>query len=72
MPSAVRKKLNVGPGSLLEWEERDDHVILRRAGWHTSEEIHAALFGSETPEPKSDKDLKEGIRKHIRKRHASR
>ncbi len=72
MPSAVRKKLGVGPGSLLEWEARDDHVILRRAGWHTSEEIHAALFGSETPEPRSDKDLKEGIRKHIRKRHASR
>ena len=72
VPSAVRKKLGVGPGSLLVWDAQDDHVILRRAGWHTSEEIHAALFGTEAPEPKSEKELKEGIRKHMRKRHEGR
>jgi AbrB family looped-hinge helix DNA binding protein len=70
VPSAVRKKLGVGPGSVLEWDERDDEVILRRAGWHTSEEIHAAVFGEAAPQPKSAKELKEGIRKHMRKRHA--
>ena len=70
VPSAVRKKLGVGPGSVLEWDERDDAVILRRAGWHTSEEIHAAVFGKAAPPPKSTKELKDGIRKYLRKRHA--
>jgi antitoxin PrlF len=72
VPARVRKKLGVGPGSVLAWEERDDEVVVRRAGWHTSEEIHAALFGSAAPEPKSPEDLKEGIRKYMRKRHAGR
>ena len=70
VPAQVRKKLGVGPGSVLEWEERGDDVIVRRAGWYTSEELHAAVFGSAEPEPKTAKDLKEGIRTHIRKRHA--
>jgi antitoxin PrlF len=72
VPAPVRKKLGVGPGSILEWEERGDEVVVRRAGWHTSEEIHAAVFGSTPPKPKSIDELKEGIRKHLRKRHAGR
>jgi AbrB family looped-hinge helix DNA binding protein len=72
VPARVRKKLGVGPGSVLEWEERENEVVVRRAGWHTSEEIHAALFGSTPPKPKSAEELKDGIRKYMRKRHAGR
>ena len=72
VPAPVRKKLGVGPGSIIEWEEQDDHVIVRRAGWYTSEEIHAALFSKSPPQPKSDTELEEGIRKRMRKRHAGR
>jgi len=72
VPAPVRKKLGVGPGSIIEWEETDDAVIVRRAGWYTSEEIHAALFGESPPEPKTDAELKEGIRKRMRKRHEVR
>lgn len=68
VPAEVRKKLGVGPGSVLEWHEQDDQVIVRRAGRYTSEDIHCALF------PKGVKqqtvDVKAAIRTYIRKRHA--
>ena len=32
MPAEVRKKLGVGPGSVLEWDEQNDEVVVRRAG----------------------------------------
>ena len=69
VPAEVRKKLGVGPGSVLEWDEQDDQVIVRRAGRYSSEDVHRALF----PEGGSQKgpvDVKDTIRKYIRKRHA--
>ncbi|HXK28355.1 MAG TPA: AbrB/MazE/SpoVT family DNA-binding domain-containing protein, partial [Candidatus Binatia bacterium] len=29
VPAEIRKKLGVGPGSVLEWDEKDDEVIVR-------------------------------------------
>ncbi len=72
VPAEVRKKLGVGPGSVLEWEEKDGEVVVRRAGRYSSLDIHAALFPRGIAKPKSAKDLKEGIRAYMRKRHAGR
>jgi AbrB family looped-hinge helix DNA binding protein len=76
VPSEVRKKLGVGPGSVIEWDERDDEVVVRRAGRYAFEDIHSALFPKGAPKPKSTQELKEGIRKHMRKhmrkKHAGR
>ena len=69
VPAEIRKKLGVGPGSVLEWEEQGDQVVVRRAGRYTSEEVHRALF----PEKRGKKhpgDVKTAIRTYIRKRHA--
>ena len=71
VPAEVRKKLGVGPGSVLEWDEQDDQVVVRRAARYTSQEIHDALFPEEAAE-KGPADVKAGIRKYIRKRHARR
>ena len=70
VPAEVREKLGVGPGSILEWEEQGDQMVVRRAGRFTSEEIHQALF----PQGKSAAvtDVKAAIRKHIRRKHARR
>lgn len=70
VPSQVRKKLGVGPGSVLEWDERNDEVVVRRAGRYSSVDIHAALFPAGTPPASTTKQLKEGIRQLMRKRHA--
>ena len=50
VPVEVRKKLGVGPGSVLEWEEHDDRVVVRRVARYTSREIHDALFPEEPAE----------------------
>jgi len=70
IPAEVRKKLGVGPGSVLEWDERNDEIVVRRAGKHTSSEVHAALFAPDQPKPRAA--VKEGIRAYMRKKHARR
>jgi len=71
VPAEVRQRLGVGPGSVLEWDEQDDQVIVRRAGRYTSEEVHRALFPEGEPRGRVP-DVKEAIRKYVRKKHASR
>ena len=72
IPIEVRKKLGIGPGSVLEWDEEGDKIIVRRSGTFSSEDIHQALFSKKPPEPRTLDELKEGIRRHIRERHARR
>ena len=72
VPAEVRKKLGVGPGSVLEWDESHDEIVVRRAGRHTSEEVHRALFGTSKPRRKAPASVKEGIRRHMREKHARR
>jgi len=69
VPAEIRKKLGVGPGSVLEWDQQGDQVIVRRAGQFTSTDIHDALFG-DAERKSAPTDAKDGIRKYIRKRHA--
>lgn len=70
VPAEVRRKLGIGPGAVLEWDESGGDIIVRRAGKFSSEDIHRALFTSGAPSRKSAKELKEGIRRSVRKRHA--
>jgi len=69
VPVEVRRKLGVGPGSVLEWDEQDDQVVVRRAGRYTSQDVHNALFPKKAPKGKPA-DVKDAIRTYIRKRHA--
>jgi AbrB family looped-hinge helix DNA binding protein len=71
VPAEVRKRLALVPGSILEWGAEDDRVTVRRVGQHTFQDVHQALFSQE-PQPHSLEDLKEGIRQHMRARHARR
>jgi len=72
VPSEVRRKLGIGAGSVLEWDEQGETVLVRRAGRYSSEEIHRALFAGRTPLSHNNAEMKEGIRRHVRKRYASR
>jgi len=44
VPAEVRKRLGIGPGSVLEWDEEGEKIVVRRVGLYTSEDIHRALF----------------------------
>ncbi|MBC7924399.1 MAG: AbrB/MazE/SpoVT family DNA-binding domain-containing protein [Bryobacteraceae bacterium] len=70
VPAEVRKRLGIGPGSTLVWDEDGDRIVVRRSGLVSSEDIHRALFAERQPKPKSLQQLKEGLRDHTRKRHA--
>ena len=72
VPAEVRQRLGVGPGSVLEWDEHDDQVVVRRAGRYSSEEVHSVLFPAGHRRPPPLEDTKEAIRKYIHKKHARR
>ena len=71
VPAAVRRKLGVGPGSVLEWDEQGDAIVVRRGGRFTSEDIHGAIFET-PPKRRTLESLKEGIRSYMRRKHARR
>jgi antitoxin PrlF len=71
VPAAVRRKLGIGPGSMLEWQEDGDRIVVRRVGRFTSADLHAALF-SLPPKPRTLRELKAGLRAHAKRRHAGR
>lgn len=71
VPAEIRRKLGVGPGSILEWDEEGGKVVVRKAGRYSSEDIHDALF-SRGPGPHSVTELKQAIGRHIRAKHARR
>jgi len=71
VPAAVRRKLGIGPGSTLEWQEEGDKIVVRRVGRFTSADLHTALFSS-PPKRRGLSELKEGLRAHAKRRHARR
>lgn len=70
VPAEVRRKLGLAPGSVLEWHEEGAHYIVRRATRHTSEDIHQVVF-AKSPRPRTLVDLKAGIKRRIKRKHAS-
>jgi AbrB family looped-hinge helix DNA binding protein len=71
VPAEIRRKLGIGPGSVLEWDEDGEKVVVRKAGRFSSEDVHQALF-AKAPRPRKLKDLKDAIRRHVRGKHARR
>jgi AbrB family looped-hinge helix DNA binding protein len=71
VPAKVRHKLGVGPGSVIEWDEDGGQVIVRRVGQYSSLDLHESLF-TRPPKARTLKELKDGIRRHMKARHAGR
>lgn len=72
VPSEVRRRLGIGSGSIIEWNDDGERVSVRRAARCSSSEVHEALFPHGVPKRRSLEDLKAGIRAHVRRRHARR
>jgi AbrB family looped-hinge helix DNA binding protein len=72
VPAEVRKKLGVGPGSILEWEEDGDKMVVRRSGRFTSEDVHRALFPKKAPARHTIEEMKESIGQRVKERYARR
>lgn len=73
VPAEIRRKLGIGPGSVLEWEQDGERVVVRKAGKYSFEDIRRALFANRPkPKPQTLEELKEGIAEYIREKHARR
>ena len=72
VPAEVRKKLGLGPGSVLEWSEEGEKIVVRKAGKYSSEDIHRALFNKRPPKPRKLDELKAAVGQHLREKHARR
>ena len=72
IPAEIRRRLGLGPGSVIDWEETPDGIVVRRAGRYSFADMRAALFPNGPGRPRSLDELKAGIRAHVRRRHARR
>lgn len=71
VPAEVRRKLGIGPGSVLEWDEDGERIVVRRVGRYSSEDVHRSLFPT-PPQAKTLADLKDGVRRDVRRRREIR
>ena len=72
VPAGVRRKLGIGPGSILEWDEHGQEIVVRHCARFTSQDIHRALFPKQALKSRTVDEMKEGIRRRVRERHARR
>jgi AbrB family looped-hinge helix DNA binding protein len=72
VPAEIRRRLGIGPGSVLEWDQEGEKIVVRRVGRFSSEDIHRALFPNGPPPRRTIAEMKEGIREYMRRRHARR
>jgi antitoxin PrlF len=70
VPAEVRRRLGVGPGSVLEWHEEGRKIVVRRSGRYDWEDVHRALFPEGPPKHRTLAELKQGIRRYVAERHA--
>jgi AbrB family looped-hinge helix DNA binding protein len=68
VPACVRRKLGIGPGSVLRWDEEGEKIVVRRAV--ASEDMRRAVFPDGPPKRRTLKELKKGIGDYIQERHA--
>jgi AbrB family looped-hinge helix DNA binding protein len=71
VPVEVRRKLGIGPGSILEWDEDGEKIVVRRVGHYTSEDVHRALFPKPS-KPQTLAEMKEGVRRYLKGRYTCR
>jgi antitoxin PrlF len=73
VPAEVRKKLGLAPGSVIEWDEEEGKIVVRRAGGYSFEDIHRRLFPKGPPTPAvTVEQMDEAVRRALKKKHARR
>jgi hypothetical protein len=56
---------------VLEWDEQGEQIVVRRAGTYSSEDVHHAIF-RKPPKANTIEQMKEGVGRYMKKRHARR
>jgi len=72
VPAEVRRKLGISSGSVLEWNEEGEKIVVRRSARYNWEDVHRALFPDGPPKLRTLAELKQGIKRHVLGRNARR
>lgn len=72
VPADIRKKLGIGPGTVLEWDVEGSRAVVQKAGTYTFEDIHKAVFPDGPPKPATLEELNEAKADSIREKYARR
>lgn len=72
VPAEVRRQLGIVPGSVLEWEVKDNTAVVRRKGKYTFEDMHRLLFADRPVQHHTLEELKQAIGDHLAEKHARR
>jgi AbrB family looped-hinge helix DNA binding protein len=70
VPTSVRRKLGIGPGSVIEWDEDGERIVVRKAGSFDLADTRRVLGSSPGTPRRSLTQLKAGLRAAVRKRYA--
>ena len=70
VPAEVRRKLGLRPGSIMEWHEEGQKIVVSRAGRYSFEDIHRALFPKRAPNTRTIEEMKAGLRRYVKPRRA--
>jgi AbrB family looped-hinge helix DNA binding protein len=72
VPAEVRRKFGIGPGTLLEWDEAEGTMVLRKAGRYSFEDIHAALFPDGPPKRRTKAEADAALTRYFKAKYARR
>jgi len=72
VPAEIRRKFGIGPGSLLEWDDEEGKMVLRKAGRFSFEDIHAAVFPEGPPKARTKAEIEAAMTRFFKAKHARR
>lgn len=72
VPAEIRRRLGIGPGSILEWEQEGERVVVRRAARYSSKDIHEAVFAGKRPKHRSLDEIRRAVGQYLSEKHARR
>jgi bifunctional DNA-binding transcriptional regulator/antitoxin component of YhaV-PrlF toxin-antitoxin module len=71
IPVSVMRQFGLAPGEVINWETLEGHLIIEKAGQYSLSDVQSVL---KLPKalPKSETELREGIKARTRAKHAGR
>jgi bifunctional DNA-binding transcriptional regulator/antitoxin component of YhaV-PrlF toxin-antitoxin module len=71
IPVSVMRMFGLAPGEVITWKIQDGQLLIEKAGQYSLKDVRAALALPKGA-PKTDEELREGIKARMRAKHAVR
>ena len=72
IPVSVMRPFGLAPGEVINWDTLNGHLVVEKAGQFLLEDVQKALKLPKGTPPKTDDEIKDGIRAAMRAKHAVR